>query len=80
MGLKTTFTKNVPLSFFELLTYQNAKTNAKHPLWRIRITLPKTCILSVFDHATYKNAKIHAKDPMFEKRKDITRKVYYQCF
>ncbi len=54
MGMKPTFTKNLPLSFFKLLTYQNAKNNAKHPLWRIRITLPKTCILSLFDHVTYK--------------------------
>ncbi len=49
------FTKNFLLSVFELLTYQNAKTYAKHSLWRNRIiTLPKTCILSLFDHVTYK--------------------------
>ncbi len=54
MGIKPNFIKNLPLSVFELLMYQNAKTNAKQPLWRKRITLPKTCILSVFDHVTYK--------------------------
>ncbi len=56
MGIKLTFTNNLPLRVFELLMYQNAKTNAKHPLWRKKITLPKTCILSVFDHVTYKNS------------------------
>ncbi len=56
MGIKPTFTKNLPLRVFELLTYQNAKTHAKHPLWRNKITLPETYILSVFDHVTYKNA------------------------
>ncbi len=41
MGIKLTFTNNLHLSVFELLMYQNAKTNAKHTLWRKRITLPK---------------------------------------
>ncbi len=79
-GNKTKFYQNLPLSVFELLTYQNAKTHAKHPLWRNRITLPKTCILSVFDHATHKNDEIHGKNTMFVKRKDITRNICFECF
>ncbi len=80
MGIITTFTKNLPFSVFELITYQNAKTHAKHLLWRKRIKLPKTYILSVFDHVIYKNVKIQAKNLMFKKRKDITRNVYYNFF
>ncbi len=57
MGIKPTFTKNLSLSVFELLTYQKAKTHAKHFFFMEKIiTLSKTFILSVFDHVTYKNA------------------------
>ncbi len=80
MGIKQTFTKNLPLGVFELLTYQNAKSHAKHSLWKNTITLPKTCILCVYDHVTYENTEIHVKTSMFGKRKDITRNVYYECF
>ncbi len=80
MGIKPSFNKNLPLSVFELLIYQNAKTHAKHPLWRNRLTLPKTCILRVFDHVTSNNTLIHAKNPMSGKRKDIRRNVYYESF
>ncbi len=54
MGIKPTFTKYLSLGVFELLTYQNAKSHAKHPLWKNTITLQKTCILSLFDHVTLK--------------------------
>ncbi len=55
---KITLRKTCHMSVFELLTYQNAKTYAKHPSWRNIITIlkKKKCILSVFDHVTYKNA------------------------
>ncbi len=52
-GNKKHYQKHV-FNLFELLTYQNAKTHAKHSLWKNRITLPKTCILSLFDHVTLK--------------------------
>ncbi len=55
VGIKQTFTKKLPLSVFELLTYQNAKSHAKHSLWR-KIILLKTFFLCVFDHIIYKNA------------------------
>ncbi len=57
MGIKTTFTKNLPLSVFELITYQNAKTHAKHLLWRNRIKLPKTYILRVLIMLSIKTLK-----------------------
>ncbi len=41
-GNKINFYQVFFLSVFELLIYQNAKTHAKHPLFRNRITLPKT--------------------------------------
>ncbi len=56
MGIKQAFTKNLTIGVFQLPTYQNAKSHAKHPLFRNRITLPKIFILSVFDQVTYKNA------------------------
>ncbi len=57
MGIKPTITKNLLFSVFELIIYQNAKTHAKHTLWRNRVTLPKTCILSVFDCLPIKTLK-----------------------
>ncbi len=90
MGIKPTFTKNLPLNVFELLIYQNAKKkHAKHPLWRNIITLPKTCILSVFDHFTnnlslsvfelliYKTAKIHAKHTLWRNRITLPKPCIY---
>ncbi len=57
MGIKTTFTKNLPLIVFELITYQNVKTHAKHLLWRNRIKLPKTYILWVLIMLSIKTLK-----------------------
>ncbi len=47
-GNKKNFYQELEFMCFELIIYQNTKTNAKLTLWRNRITLPKTCILSVF--------------------------------
>ncbi len=48
MGIKLSFTKNLPLSVFELLIYQNAKRHAKHPSWRNRLTLAKNMCFESF--------------------------------
>ncbi len=64
MGIKPTFTENLPLSVLKLLTYQNAKTHTKRPLLRNRKTLPKTCALSVFQLVIFKIFKIYVKDPI----------------
>ncbi len=64
MGIKPTFTENLPLSVLKLLTYQNAKTHTKRPLLRNRKALPKTCALSVFQLVIFKIFKIYVKDPI----------------
>ncbi len=46
MKNKTTLPKMYLLSVFVLLTYLNAETHPKHPVWGKRITLLKTCIIS----------------------------------
>ncbi len=80
MGRKPNFTKNLPLSVFEILTYQNAKTPAKYILWRNRIILPKRYILSVFEILTYKKRENGWKVLYIGKQKDITRNLYNECF
>ncbi len=46
-GNKNNFYQELAFKCFELITYQNAKTHAKHLLWKNRITLSKTYILRV---------------------------------
>ncbi len=78
MGIKTTFTKSLPLCVFELLTYLNAKTYAKLPLWRKRITLSKNkYFVFFFSILRRKIEKKNAfKEPYMGKRKDFTINMY----
>ncbi len=66
---KPMFTKNLPLSVFELLTYENAKTHAKRSSWRNRTTLLNACILSAFHILSYPKPKLIAKPALCGKRK-----------
>ncbi len=70
MGIKTTFTKKLPLSVFELLTYQYAKTPGKYILWRNRIILPNTYIFSVLDHIIYKKHLNTCNEPYIWETKE----------
>ncbi len=72
MGIKPNFIQNEPLSVFEVLTYENAKTHAKRSFWRNRITLPKRYILSSFELVTRKkNAKIDGKHSILGKKSKL---------
>ncbi len=54
IGIENNITKNLCLECFHLLTYQNAKTHARHLFYRKkkRMALPKTSILRDFEIVT----------------------------
>ncbi len=54
---KNNFYQELAFKCFELITYLNAKTHAKHLLWRNRIKLRKTYILRVFIMLSIKTLK-----------------------
>ncbi len=51
MGIKSTFTKILPLSVFALIIYLNAKTRPKHSLWRKKNNITKNMYFECFSHS-----------------------------
>ncbi len=68
---KTTSRKMCLLSAFENLMYQNDKMDAKHSLWRRRITLPKTSFLGT-KALKFMNSTLH------EETKQHYQNVYFR--
>ncbi len=48
MGIKSTFTKILPLSVFKLIIYLNAKTRPKHSLWKKKNNITKNMYFECF--------------------------------
>ncbi len=64
--------------FFQLFTYQNAKTCPKHTLWKNR-TLGKTCVFSVLSLLVNKTQKLMQSNH-HGKTKWFSRETFIECF
>ncbi len=76
MGIKPTFPKNLPLSVFELIIYQNTKTHPKHALWRKKNNITKNMNFESFSLFNLLKGLNTFKDPyIWETKGHLEKRV-----